>query len=303
MDPQSGVRALLAHRSAGRGGRRPGGRRPGSRDRRARHERGLPPVCGARADNRRAPPVPVCPRRAGRGQPASPGQPPSAGRPGRSVRARRVRRRHGRERADRLLAPRAIRRADERAGSSVRRHRRPPGGFLRACRTPGRPLRPHQHHGLHAPAQQPCLAPGALSPTLPIAMLMLLARFSLSQMDVPARQAYVVSIVPPADRAGAVASTGALCGVAQAFGPALTDIAIQTAPSGFRSSSAEASRRSMTWGCTRGSEGARPNTSADVAIGPRSSIRAVAAPRRRGAAPPTRSRTRGRRVSCRSPSG
>jgi MFS family permease len=71
------------------------------------------------------------------------------------------------------------------------------------------------------------------SPTLPIAILLLLARFCLSQMDVPARQAYVVSIVPPADRAGAVASTGALRGVAQAFGPALTGIAIQTAAVGL----------------------------------------------------------------------
>lgn len=71
------------------------------------------------------------------------------------------------------------------------------------------------------------------SPTLPVAMVLLLARFCLSQMDVPARQAYVVSIVPPADRAGAVASTGALRGVAQAFGPALTGIAIQTAALGL----------------------------------------------------------------------
>ena len=71
------------------------------------------------------------------------------------------------------------------------------------------------------------------SPTLPVAMALLLTRFCLSQMDVPARQAYVVSIVPPQDRAGAVASTGALRGVAQAFGPALTGIAIQTAALGL----------------------------------------------------------------------
>ena len=64
-------------------------------------------------------------------------------------------------------------------------------------------------------------------------MALLLARFSLSQMDAPARQAYVVPIVPPQDRAGAVASTGALRGVAQAFGPALTGIAIQTAALGL----------------------------------------------------------------------
>lgn len=70
------------------------------------------------------------------------------------------------------------------------------------------------------------------SPTLWVAVGLLLARFCVSQMDVPTRQAYVVSIVPPAERAGAVASTGALRGVAQALGPILAGAAIQTASLG-----------------------------------------------------------------------
>jgi len=70
------------------------------------------------------------------------------------------------------------------------------------------------------------------SPSLPWAIGILLARFTLSQMDVPARQAYVVSIVPPAERAGAVAMTGAVRGVAQSFGPALAGIAIGVAAFG-----------------------------------------------------------------------
>jgi MFS family permease len=70
------------------------------------------------------------------------------------------------------------------------------------------------------------------SPSLPWAIGLLLARFALSQMDVPARQAYVVSIVPPAERAGAVAMTGAVRGVAQSFGPALAGIAIGAAAFG-----------------------------------------------------------------------
>ena len=70
------------------------------------------------------------------------------------------------------------------------------------------------------------------SPTLPWAVGLLLARFTLSQMDVPARQAYVVSIVPPAERAGAVATTGAVRGVAQSFGPALAGSAIGAAAFG-----------------------------------------------------------------------
>jgi MFS family permease len=71
------------------------------------------------------------------------------------------------------------------------------------------------------------------SPTLPWAVGLLLARFALSQMDVPARQAYVVSIVPPAQRAGAVAMTGAVRGVAQSFGAAMAGIAIGTAAFGL----------------------------------------------------------------------
>lgn len=70
------------------------------------------------------------------------------------------------------------------------------------------------------------------SPTLTVATLLLFARFALSQMDVPARQAYVVSLVPPAERAGAVAMTGAVRGVAQSFGPVLSGVAIAAAAFG-----------------------------------------------------------------------
>lgn len=66
----------------------------------------------------------------------------------------------------------------------------------------------------------------AFSPNLAWAVALLWLRFVLSQMDVPARQAYVVSILPPADRAAAVAVTGAVRGVAQAFGPPLAGVAI-----------------------------------------------------------------------------
>ena len=62
---------------------------------------------------------------------------------------------------------------------------------------------------------------------------MLFARFSLSQMDVPARQAFVVSIVPPNERAGAVAFTGLVRGVGQAAGPLISGAAIQSAALGL----------------------------------------------------------------------
>src|SRR5207253_4787209 len=71
------------------------------------------------------------------------------------------------------------------------------------------------------------------SPSLGWAIALLLARFSLSQMDVPARQAYVVSIVPPAERAGAVAVTGLVRGLGQAAGPLFAGAAIQGAALGL----------------------------------------------------------------------
>ena len=72
-----------------------------------------------------------------------------------------------------------------------------------------------------------------LSPSLGWAIALLFARFSLSQMDVPARQAFVVSIVPPAERAGAVAFTGLVRGLGQAGGPLLSGAAIQGAALGL----------------------------------------------------------------------
>lgn len=71
------------------------------------------------------------------------------------------------------------------------------------------------------------------SPNLGAAVAVLFARFALSQMDVPARQAYVLSIVPPPERAGAVAMTGAVRGVAQSFGPVLSGLAIGAAAFGL----------------------------------------------------------------------
>ena len=47
-----------------------------------------------------------------------------------------------------------------------------------------------------------------LMPTLPLAVLVLLARFSLSQMDVPTRQSYVISVVDPDERSAAAGVTG-----------------------------------------------------------------------------------------------
>jgi len=71
------------------------------------------------------------------------------------------------------------------------------------------------------------------SPNIEWALGLLIARFCLSQMDVPARQAYVASIVPAPERAGALALTGAVRGIAQAAGPAVAGAAIQGAALGL----------------------------------------------------------------------
>jgi hypothetical protein len=59
-----------------------------------------------------------------------------------------------------------------------------------------------------------------LMPTLPLATLMLLLRFSISQMDVPTRQSYTMAVVVPAERAAASGITG----VARTTGAALSPL-------------------------------------------------------------------------------
>jgi len=65
-----------------------------------------------------------------------------------------------------------------------------------------------------------CLIPFAGS--LPVAIGLLLARSSLSQMDVPARQAYVVSVVPPSERTAAAAYTNSARYVVRPAGAVLS---------------------------------------------------------------------------------
>jgi len=58
-------------------------------------------------------------------------------------------------------------------------------------------------------------------PTLWLAITVLLLRFSISQMDVPTRQAFVIAAVDPAERTAAAGITG----VARTTGAALAPIA------------------------------------------------------------------------------
>ena len=60
-----------------------------------------------------------------------------------------------------------------------------------------------------------------LMPSLGWAVAMLLARFALSQMDVPTRQAYVAAMVDPQERTAAAAFTNTARYLARPFGPLL----------------------------------------------------------------------------------
>ncbi len=59
------------------------------------------------------------------------------------------------------------------------------------------------------------------APSLEVAVLLLFARSALSQMDVPARQAYVAALVDPAERTAAAGYTNAARHVARPAGPIL----------------------------------------------------------------------------------
>jgi len=74
-----------------------------------------------------------------------------------------------------------------------------------------------------------------LMPTLPLAAATLLARFAISQMDVPTRQSYTMAIVAPDERSAAAGVTGIArsLGVAAApllAGPMFASAALASAP-------------------------------------------------------------------------
>jgi MFS family permease len=66
-----------------------------------------------------------------------------------------------------------------------------------------------------------CLIAAAFSPGLEWALGLLLARSALSQMDVPARSAYVMSVVTPAERPAAASFTAVPRSLASAAGPVI----------------------------------------------------------------------------------
>ncbi len=67
-----------------------------------------------------------------------------------------------------------------------------------------------------------------LMPNLPLAVAVLLLRFSLSQMDVPTRQSYVISVVDPDERSAAAGVTGVARNAGAAISPSLSSVMIAT---------------------------------------------------------------------------
>ena len=65
-----------------------------------------------------------------------------------------------------------------------------------------------------------------LMPNLPLAVAVLLLRFSLSQMDVPTRQSYVISVVDPDERSAAAGVTGVARNAGAAISPSLSSVMI-----------------------------------------------------------------------------
>jgi predicted MFS family arabinose efflux permease len=63
-----------------------------------------------------------------------------------------------------------------------------------------------------------------LMPTLPLAIGVLLLRFSISQMDVPTRQSYTVAVVDPDERSAAAGMTAIARSVGAALSPSLTGL-------------------------------------------------------------------------------
>ena len=77
------------------------------------------------------------------------------------------------------------------------------------------------------------LAAVPLMPNLESAAVLLIARFAISQMDQPVRQALVMAIVPPSERPRAAGLTNAVRPAAAAFGPLISGFATASAALGL----------------------------------------------------------------------
>jgi MFS family permease len=68
----------------------------------------------------------------------------------------------------------------------------------------------------------------AFAPTLPLAIVLYLARMALSQMDVPTRQSYIVAVVEENERTAAAGITNISRNIAQSVSPSLAGYILQS---------------------------------------------------------------------------
>jgi len=84
----------------------------------------------------------------------------------------------------------------------------------------------------HLPANLFLIIAG-LVPSAPVAVAFLLLRAAFSQMDVPARQAYVMAVVPPGERPAAASVTNVPRSLASAIPPLLTGMLLDRSTFGW----------------------------------------------------------------------
>jgi predicted MFS family arabinose efflux permease len=77
------------------------------------------------------------------------------------------------------------------------------------------------------------LALAGVVPSAPLAVAFLLLRAALSQMDVPARQAYVMGLVPPEERMAAASVTNVPRSLASALPPLFTGLLLDWSSFGW----------------------------------------------------------------------
>ncbi len=84
----------------------------------------------------------------------------------------------------------------------------------------------------HLPANVFLVLAG-LAPTAPLAIACLLLRMAVSQMDVPARQAFVMAVVPPEERAAASSVTNVPRSLAAGLAPLITGALLEKSNFGW----------------------------------------------------------------------
>ena len=104
--------------------------------------------------------------------------------------------------------------------------------------------------GTHLPSNV-LLAAVAFAPTFGVAAVLLLARTTLSQMDVPTRQALVMTVVTPAERTAAAAVTNASRYTVRPVGPLVAGL-VQQLALGAPLVSPARSKPDTTWPCGAG---------------------------------------------------